>query len=117
MTVSIHPSVDGGPVPTGREFSGGTLKVRRQLTDLFGDYGFDAERDIAGIIANRWGHAYFIPQPGYYYGRDGKPAPREIIREGYGRIAFGHSELTGEQLWSNAVAEGERATRQLMKRR
>lgn len=94
-----------------REFE---LRVRRQLTKLFGDSGFDAGRDIAAIVTNRWGHAYIVPQPGYYFGRNGNPAPREIIREGYGRVAFGHSELTGEQLWNTAVAEGERATRKLM---
>ncbi|MBB6520213.1 NAD(P)-binding protein [Pseudoteredinibacter isoporae] len=91
-------------------------QIRTKLTELFSDYGFDAKTDIEGIITNRWGHAYIVPQPGYYYGRDGRPAPREIIRQGYGRIAFGHSELTGEQLWSNAVSEGEKAVRQLMKK-
>lgn len=89
-------------------------RVRRQLATLFGASGFDPERDIAGIVTNRWGHAYIVPQPGYYFGRGGRPAPREIVREGFGRVAFGHSELTGEQLWNTAVAEGERATRQLM---
>lgn len=90
------------------------LRIRQQMTTLFAGYGFDAARDIAAIVTNRWGHAYIVPQPGYYFGRNGNPAPREIVREGFGRVAFGHSELTGEQLWSNAVAEGERATRKLM---
>ncbi len=90
------------------------LRVRQQLTKLFANSGFDAERDIAGIVTNRWGHAYIVPQPGYYFGKNGNPAPREIIREGYGRVTFGHSELTGEQLWSNAVGEGQRATEKLM---
>lgn len=90
------------------------LRIREQMTQLFGDSGFDAEKDIAGIVTNRWGHAYIVPQPGYYFGKEGNPAPREVIREGFGRVTFGHSELTGEQLWSNAVAEGERATRKLM---
>jgi len=90
------------------------LRIRQQMTRLFGAHGFDAGRDIAAIVTNRWGHAYIVPQPGYYFGSNGNPAPREIVREGFGRVAFGHSELTGEQLWSNAVAEGERATRKLM---
>ncbi len=35
------------------------LEVRRQLQQMFGDAGFDAKRDIAGIIFNRqsWGRA------------------------------------------------------------
>jgi spermidine dehydrogenase len=34
--------------------------VREQFTRMFEPYGFDANRDIAGIIANRQGHAYFV---------------------------------------------------------
>jgi len=34
------------------------------FTDMFSSAGFDASRDIAGIILNRWGHAYLSPQPG-----------------------------------------------------
>ena len=89
-------------------------KIREQMTMMFGDYGFEANRDIAGIITNRWGHAYICPQPGFFFGRDGKPAPREVVREGYGRVRFGHSELTGFQLWTTACEEGERATKQVL---
>ena len=38
------------------------------MNDLFGSAGFDARRDIAGIVLNRWGHAYIAPQPGFYFG-------------------------------------------------
>jgi spermidine dehydrogenase len=90
-------------------------KIREQLTAMFGDYGFDSNRDIAGIISNRWGHAYVVPQPGFYFGRDGNPAPRDVVREGYGRVRFGHSELSGFQLWTTGCEEGERATKQVLK--
>jgi spermidine dehydrogenase len=89
-------------------------RVRRQMADMFGAYGFDPERDVAGMITNRWGHAYVVPQPGFYFGLDGKPAPREVVRKGYGRVRFGHSELTGFQLWDYACDEGARAARQAM---
>ena len=46
--------------------------VREQFTKMFGDYGFDADRDIAGIISNRWGHAYVVDPPGFFFGKDGK---------------------------------------------
>jgi hypothetical protein len=36
------------------------------------------------------------------------------VRAGYGRIRFAHSELDCAQMWEGAVAEGERAVRQLM---
>lgn len=89
-------------------------KIRNQLQTTFGDHGFDHERDISAIIANRWGHAYVIPQKGFYHGLDGKPPARDIVRKGYGRIRFAHSELTGDQLWSTACEEGERAARQVL---
>lgn len=90
------------------------LKVRQQLQELFGDAGFDARRDIAGIILNRWGHAYIAPQPGFYFGTPAAPAPLEIIRRRYGRIAFGHSELSGRQSWGRAAQESRRALRQVL---
>ena len=89
-------------------------RIRTQMTAMFGAYGFDPKRDIAGVITNRWGHAYVVPQPGFYFGRGGKPAPREVVRKGYGRVRFGHSELTGFQLWDAACDEGERAAKQVM---
>ena len=57
-----------------REYEG---KIREQLAEMFSRSGFDPRRDIAGIILNRWGHAYVSPQPGFFFGKDGKPAPRE----------------------------------------
>lgn len=89
-------------------------KIKEQMTRLFGKAGFDPEKDIAGIILNRWGHAYVNPQPGFYFGRDGQPAPSSVIRKRFGRIAFGHSELNGHQHWVGAVEEGIRAARQAM---
>jgi spermidine dehydrogenase len=88
-------------------------KIKKQMTKLFGKAGFDPEKDIAGIILNRWGHAYVNPQPGFYFGRDGQPAPRSAIRRRFGRIAFGHSELNGHQHWLGAVEEGIRSARRL----
>ncbi len=90
------------------------IKVRQQMQKLFGMAGFDAKRDIAAIILNRWGHAYVAPQPGFYFGKNGAATPRDVIREGYGRITFGHSELSGQQLWSRGVEEGERAAKQAL---
>lgn len=94
-------------------FSEIEAKIRKQLSDTFGPYGFDDDRDIAGIITNRWGHAYVVPQPGFFFGRDGQPAPRDIVRQGYGRVRFGHSELSGEQMWPTACSEGQRAAQQV----
>lgn len=89
-------------------------EIVEQMTDMFADAGFDANRDIAGIILNRWGHAYISPQPGFHFGRDGKAAPKEIVRRGYGRVQFGHSELTGYMSHTRALSEGARAAQDAM---
>jgi spermidine dehydrogenase len=86
-----------------------------QMTSMFSDYGFDAKNDIAGIVLNRWGHAYISPQPGFHFGKDGKDAPKEVVKKGFGRIQFGHSELTGYMSHTRALGEGARAAGQAMK--
>ncbi len=88
--------------------------VREQFTKMFSSYGFDAKRDIAGITSNRWGHAYVVSPPGFYYGKHGHQSASDVIREPHGRIAFAHSELTGAQLWTTAAEEGERAAKQVL---
>jgi spermidine dehydrogenase len=90
------------------------LQIRKQLQHMFGGAGFSAKRDIAGIVINRWGHAYLAPQPGFYFGTPGNPAPLEVIRRRYGRIAFGHSELAGNQSWGSAAKESRRALAQVL---
>ena len=83
--------------------------------ELFSRSGFDAGRDIAGIILNRWGHHFIAPQPGFMYGKDGKPAPREVLREKpFGRIAFAHTDLTGSSGHNHSIEEGHRAVTQLL---
>jgi spermidine dehydrogenase len=88
--------------------------TRDQLTKMFGPYGFDWDRDVAGVVANRQGHAYFVGAPGFFFGKDGKPAPKDVLRTPYHRIAFSHSELAGAQMWETAAEEGERAAKQVL---
>jgi len=90
-------------------------RIREQLTEMFAASGFDAQRDIAGIILNRWGHAYLSPQPGFFFGREGRPAPREILRNApFGRIAFANTDLAGAMDHRYSILEARRAVRQLL---
>lgn len=90
-------------------------RIRDQFTEMFSDAGFDANRDIAGIILNRWGHAYLSPQPGFFFGKNGQPAPREVLRSApYGRIAFANTDLAGAMDHRFSILEAERAVRQLL---
>ena len=64
-------------------------QIRETLADMFSGSGFDPRRDIAGIVLNRWGHALLAPPPGFFFGKNGNPAPRDVIRvRPFGRIAF-----------------------------
>lgn len=90
-------------------------QLRQQFTDMFARSGFDAKRDIGGIIVNRWGHAYVNPQPGFFFGKDGQPAPRDVIRRApFVRIAFANTDLAGLADHRNSILEAQRAVRQLL---
>jgi spermidine dehydrogenase len=96
-------------------FSEYERQIRQQFTDMFGRTGFDARRDIAGIILNRWGHAYLNPQPGFFFGKDGKPAPSEVLRAApFGRIVFANTDLAGIMDHRSSILEAERAVGQLL---
>jgi spermidine dehydrogenase len=90
-------------------------QIRQQFTDMFARTGFDASHDIAGIILNRWGHAYASPAPGFYFGKDGKPAPGEVLRAApFGRIAFANVDLSGMPDHKSSIIEADRAVGQLL---
>ena len=90
-------------------------QIRQQFTDMFARTGFDAGRDIAGIILNRWGHAYASPAPGFYFGKDGKPAPGDVLRAApFARIAFANTDLSGTPDHKSSILEGDRAVEQLL---
>ena len=99
----------------GTSFRRYEQQIRDQFNDMFAHVGFDASRDIAGIILNRWGHAYLNPQPGFFFGKDGKPAPSEVLRAApFGRIAFANTDLAGIMDQRTSILEADRAVRQLL---
>jgi spermidine dehydrogenase len=65
--------------------------------------------DDETTVLNRWGHARLVEPPGFYYGVDGKRSPLERVRQGYGHISIGHSELNGAQHWGSALEYGRKA--------
>jgi spermidine dehydrogenase len=117
----LHPEVDpavqgmaGRAQLLSTSYTDFERQIREQLTDMFGNHGFDARRDIVGIVLNRWGHAYFAPGPGFFFGRADAPAPHEVIRKPHGRVVFAHSELQGNMNMAHAMLEGTRGARQAM---
>ena len=101
----------------GTSFRDYERRIREQFTEMFGAYGFNAQGDIAGIILNRWGHAYLSPQPGFFFGREGRPSPREVLRNApFGRIAFANTDLAGAMDHRYSILEAQRAVQQLLAR-
>jgi spermidine dehydrogenase len=84
-------------------------EIRSHMNNMFAAGGFDAKRDIAGIILNRWGHAYVAPHPGFYFGGADGAGLAAPMKKGHGRIFYGHSELGSRMNYRNAIAEGGRA--------
>ena len=96
-------------------FSQYERQIREQFTRMFSGAGFNPRRDIAAIILNRWGHAYLSPQPGFFFGADGKPAPRDVLRSApFGRIAFANTDLAGAMDHRCSILEAQRAVNQLL---
>ena len=96
----------------GKSYLDYEREIRAHMNELFGTVGFDARRDIAGIVLNRWGHAYIAPQPGFYFGGEDGEALTAPMRNGHGRIFYGHSELGLRMNVRSAIAEGGRAGEQ-----
>jgi len=99
----------------GKSYADYEKEITGLMTRMFGAAGFNAEKDIAGLVLNRWGHAYISPQPGFHFDRDGKKSPINIVKEGYGRIQFGHSELSGYMSHTRALMQGSWATKEAIK--
>lgn len=98
----------------GKSYAQYEKEIVAQMTKMFAAVGFNAKRDIAGIVLNRWGHAYISPQPGFHFGLNGKEAPKEIVKKGFGCIQFGHSELSGYMSHTRALNEGAKAATRAM---
>ena len=95
-----------------KSFADYEIEIREHMSRLFSGFGFDAERDIAGLVLNRWGHAYIAPQPGFYFGGEDGQGLAAPMKAGHRRIFFGHSELGARMNYRNALAEGGRAGEQ-----
>ena len=113
------PTADQGHRGRGELISTSFLqyerRIREQFVQMFSRSGFDPRKDIAGIVLNRWGHAFVNPQPGFMFGKDGKGSPGETLRKGpFGRIAFAHTDLTGDMEHNHSIEEGHRAVTQLV---
>ncbi len=70
------------------------IAIVNQLTAALGSYGFDAERDIAGITVNRWPHGYAYEYNELFDPPEWTPenGPHIAARKQIGRISIANSD-------------------------
>lgn len=86
-----------------RPFADFEHALRDELTRILGPGGFDADRDIAAITVNRWGHGYAFPQ-------ELLPAGTAALsRQPVGHISFAGSDAAWIAYAHAAIDEAKRA--------
>ncbi|HMD58687.1 MAG TPA: hypothetical protein VKG66_02800, partial [Steroidobacteraceae bacterium] len=98
-----------------RPFADFEAAVRDQLTRMLGAGGFDADRDIAAITVNRWGHGYAcdltaLDDP------DVSDSLPDIARAAVGRISLAGSDAGWEAYAQVAIDEAHRAATEVAAR-
>lgn len=69
--------------------------IKKQLTDIWGPYGFNAKKDIEAITVNRWPHGYshkYFTLWDPHIPSDGPDAPHIKGRASIGRISIANSD-------------------------
>lgn len=89
-------------------------KVHDELTRMLGPGGFDADRDIAAITVNRWGHAYsFMGDPLSDPVVVGEQ-PYEIARARSGQVAIANADAAWSPFAHAAIDQAHRAVGELL---
>jgi len=98
-----------------RPFGDFEAALREELTRILGPGGFNADRDIAGITVNRWGHGYaYDPNPlsdPHSTGDELKTARAPI-----GRISLAGSDAAWDAYAHAAIDQGHRAAAEVLAR-
>ena len=90
--------------------------IRSQLDRVLGPGGFDAKRDVAGIIINRWSHGY-ASGSNELYDRDYShclDAPWVIARKQFGRITISNSDAAAVSLTNAAWQQSHRCVQEII---
>jgi spermidine dehydrogenase len=82
----------------GTDFAQYEAQVLRQLQAMYGAHGFDAQRDVAALTVNRWGHGYTWDEARF----EGEPAHRLSARA-LGRIHMAGADSTGRAYTDAAI--------------
>ncbi len=83
---------------------------------MLGTGGFDADRDIATITVNRWGHAYSYMGDPCSDPVSASPKPFEVTCARVGRVAIANSDAAWVPFVHVAIDQGHRAAGELLDR-
>ena len=93
--------------------------IRDQLNRMLGPSGFDDQRDIAAITANRWPHGYtytynplFDPPEWAFEAGDDRPVV--TARQPFGRVAIAGADAAASPHTDAAIREAHRAVKEVL---
>jgi len=94
----------------GASFADYEQQIRTQLSGMFGEAGFDADRDIEAITINRWSHGYAYEYMDLHDPRwEPGQAPHELGRQPFGRISIANSDSEAYAYVQSAIDASIRA--------
>jgi spermidine dehydrogenase len=87
-------------------------KIRDELTRMLGLGGFDADRDIAAITVNRWGHGYSYAGDGLLTKDEGSPYVTARARAG--NVVIANADAGWTPFAHAAIDQAHRAVGELL---
>ena len=97
------------------EYAEFEIAAREELARALGPAGFIAERDIAAITVNRWGHGYAYDSNSLYDTAQDR-AMKKLGREPLGRISIGGSDAAWSAYAHDAIEQGYLAAQHALER-
>jgi spermidine dehydrogenase len=80
-------------------------RARDELTRMLGPGGFDADRDIAAITVNRWGHGYSYDR-NTLFDPETNPPRYEVARARRGNVSFANADAAWSAYAHVAIEQG-----------
>lgn len=101
---------EGQHVIYGRSFEDFETSIKDQMNAMLGEYGFNADRDIAAITVNRWPHGYaYYPTWPDEPETDDPASPHFAARAQHNRISIANSDAEYKAYVNGAVDAAWRA--------
>jgi spermidine dehydrogenase len=88
--------------------------ARDELTRMLGPGGFDADRDIAAITVNRWGHGYSYSGSTLFDKEGDDEKVPEAAHKRAGRVAIANSDAGWDPYAHAAIDQAHRAVGELL---